>query len=85
VAYSAAWISGNSLALNLTRLLKIMQVVGLILHFIAKNALTAQIVGLLWSFEGRLGASVKRNWRRIKEDWEHLWMLDRPKLASKYG
>ncbi len=82
---SAAWISGIFLALNLTRLLKIMPVVGLILQFIAKNALTAQIIRLLWSFEGRLGASVKRNWRRMKEDWQHLWILDRPKMASVYG
>jgi hypothetical protein len=82
---SAAWISGIFLALNLTRLLKIMPVVGLILHFIVKNALMAQIVRLLWSFEGRLGASVKRSWRRMKEDWQHLWILDRPKMASVYG
>jgi IS5 family transposase len=33
---SAAWISGIFLVLNLTRLFKIMSMVGLILHFIAK-------------------------------------------------
>jgi hypothetical protein len=82
---SAAWISGIFLALDLTRLLKIIPLVGLILHFIAKNALTAQIIRLLWSFEDRLGAAVKRNWRRMKKDWQHLWMLDRAKMDSVYG
>lgn len=82
---SAAWISGIFMAMNLTRLLKIMPVVGLILLFMAENALSAQIMGLLRRFEGQVRAAGQRNWRWVKEVWQQVWRVDEPKMALVYG
>ncbi len=82
---SAAWISGIFLALNLTRLLKIMPVVGLILLFIAKNDILAQIIRLLRQFEGRMSAAARKNWHWAKAGWHELWKVRGPKTAFVYG
>jgi hypothetical protein len=82
---SAAWISGIFLALNLTRLIKIMPVVGLILLFIAKNGLLAQIIGLLRQFESRLRAAARQNGHLVKAGWQELWKVRGPRTAFVYG
>jgi hypothetical protein len=62
-----------------------MPVVGLILLFIAKNALLAQIIGLLRQFEGRMRAAARQNGQWVKAGWQELWKVRGPKTAFVYG
>ena len=58
---------------------------GSILLFMAKNALSAQMMGLLRRFEGQVRAAGQRNWRWVREVWQQVWSVDVPKMALVYG